>query len=744
MLRKCFLSVLCLGTLALAGCPQPPTTPTSLNPNPRLFKTLYRYATGANTSEVVMDDLNGDRVKDLVTSNRGGASISVLLGDPAGGYKEKVDYTAGDSPATVQLVDLNKDGKLDAVVANAGSDDVSVFIGAGDGTFAAQVRYPLLSASLPADMIAADLNDDTKPDLAVACSGNNTVSILYGLGDGTFNLVPTVIPVGKGPRSIVAADLDKNGVLDLVTANRDDNALGILFGQADFSYGPPIKLDVGTTPRTVRAADLDKDGWLDLVASNPGSADMSILLGGGDGEFVAESRVELPYLPTRFVLQDFNNDGDQDLAIVLYNATDGAPLGLVDVLAGDGEGGFDDHGRLFGIGAGALDIQAVKVDSDSAYDLVATGGATANIVFGTGKLAFETEERFATGTLPRAVAVADFDEDDNKDLLVTNLQSNSVTLLLGDGKGGFAPGESINTPGIPRAIAAGRIDGDGHQDFVVTDLLGNRVAVFLGLGDGTFQDARLVPIRVASEQRNSEPRSVALADMNGDGKADIVTGNAGTDSVAIVLGKGDGTFQTVQEYLAFNYPLDVTARDMNGDGKLDVVVCNGTEPDSQTATAPRVNVILGKGDGTLDPASRLSYTTGDGPRGMVVGDFNADGFPDAVTVHQGSRQVNVLAGRTGGKLTAGTSVRVGIDPVTVTAGDLNRDGKPDLLTTNASNTLSMLLNNGAGGFSVWVDFPIGATPIGAVLADLNKDNRLDVIVSDTATNQISILLGAPL
>lgn len=723
-----------------AGCPAPEPDP-GLNPSPRMFRTLFRFATGTSPSEAEVADLNGDTKKDIVTANRGGNSISVLLADSASGFATKVDYATNVAPAALELADVNKDGILDAITANAGSHDISVLLGVGDGTFQEEQRSGLISGTTPADMIVVDLNGDGNLDVAVAGSGDDTVSILYGVGDGTFGLVPLVIPVGAGPRSIIAVDLDKNLVPDLVTANRNSDSISILFGQPDFTFAAAQNLSVGGLPRMVRAGDIDQDGWDDLVVSNPGTGDLSLLFSEGGGVFSEETRLEVEKLPTRFALQDLDSDGKLDIAVLLFSdGADGEPLGLAAVFKGEDDGAFAAP-RYFGAGPAALDIQALKMDSDSRLDLITAGGSTANVIYGRAAAGFESEERFAVGLRPRAIASADFNRDGKLDLAVTNLDSNDVSILPGNGDGTFKPQLVVAAPGIPRAITAGSINSDSNPDFVVTDLNNSRVGVYLGKGDGTFQSVRLVSVREAGVTATSQPRSVVLADMDGDGKADIVTGNANSDSVAIVLGNGDGSFAPAKEFFAGNFPLDVAVRDFNGDGKLDVAVVNGTEPDSPVATAPRVNVIFGNGDGTLDPDSRTSYTTGDGPRGMVVGEFTGDGNLDAVTVHQGNDRVNVLVGRTGGKLTAGTAIRSGFSPNCVTAADVNRDSRLDIMTTNDTESISIQLGLGGANFGAPVSFLVGADPIGGALIDLTGDNRPEAIVANRLTNDISVLTG---
>lgn len=742
-LRFAPMLLVALMGLVLSGCPDV-AIPIDLNPSVRIFKTLLRYQTGTAPSEVTAVDVNGDTLRDLITANRTDSTVSVLLAKSGGGYAPKVDYPVGTAPAGVQVGDLNGDGKPDLVTANADTDSVSVLLGVGDGTFGAASAFGLLTGAVPAALVVADLNLDSKLDVAVACSGNNTVSVLYGVGDGTFELVPTILLTGAGPRSIAVANFDLNLPPDLVTANRDANSVSVFLGQDDFSFAPAQNLSVGGTPRTAKPAMVNNDAWPDLVVSNPGTGDLSVILGRGDGGFLPEKRVDVEHLPTRFATGDFDGDNVTDIAVLLFSeGPNGASLGLAAVLKGDGLGDFKNP-RYFGAGAGVLDILALRMDADARLDLVTAGGTTANVIFGSGPQAFEAEERFAVGLRPRAIAAEDFNKDGKRDLVVTNLDSNDVSLLLGNGDGTFRAQTRIPVQGIPRAIATGFINADANADFVVTDLNNSRVVVFLGRGDGTFFPDRVVGVRAAGENRGSQPRSVALADMNTDGKMDLVTGNAGTDSVAILLGKGDGDFEAPKEFFAFNFPLDVTVRDFNRDGKLDVAVCNGTEPDSQSATAPRVNVVFGKGDGTLDPDTRASYTTGDGPRGLAVGDLSGEGNLEGVTVHQGSDRVFVLEGRAGGKLSLGTGVRAGFEPNSVALGDFNRDNKLDVLTTNDGNSIAVVLNNGGLRFQVPIEFPLGTAPIGGFVGDVNGDGRLDVVVANRDTDDVSVLLGAPL
>src|SRR6266436_5402770 len=163
----------------------------------------------------------------------------------------------------------------------------------------------------------------------------------------------------------------------------------------------------------------------------------------------------------------------------------------------------------------------------------------------------------------------------------------------------------------PISVAVGDFNGDGVPDLVVADRVSNNVSVLLGNGDGTFQ----TPVAFATGTR---PQSVAVGDFNGDGKLDLVVANEGSNNVSVLLGNGDGAFQAAQNFPAGTNPQSVAVGDFNGDGKLDLAVANEGSGD--------VSVLLGNGDGTFQAA--LAFAAGDIPQSVAVGDFNGDGKLD--------------------------------------------------------------------------------------------------------------------
>ena len=365
---------------------------------------------------------------------------------------------------------------------------------------------------------------------------------------------------------------------------------------------------------------------------------------------------------------------------------------------------------------------------------------------------------------PTSVAVADLNGDGKPDLVVGNTclafvcvgVAGGIGVLLGNGDGTFQPPVIYSSGGeIATSVAIADVNGDHIPDVVVSNCGGIGadgcqvgdafVGVLLGEGNGTFS-----PV-VVYDSGWSGAYSVVVADVNGDRRPDLVVSNVGGSSgsdatVSVLLGNGDGTFQTATVYPSGGggalYPITVAVMDVNGDGKPDVLVanvCNSATCESRGL----VGVLLGNGDGTFIPV--VTYDSGGyDATSIAVADLNGDGKPDLVDFNRCDSiginactdgSVGVLLGQEDGSFQPAVTYPAGGHGGfggTVVVADVNADGKPDVVLTNGY-TVAVLLGNGDGTLQTPVPYdPGGSSPSSVAVADLKGDHAPDLVVSECA------------
>jgi hypothetical protein len=540
--------------------------------------------------------------------------VSILLGNGDGTFQPAVAYAAGKSPGCVAVGDFNLDGSLDLVV-NSDSNYITVLLGNGDGTFRSPNPYPSLEH--PGSLALGDFNGDGKPDLAI--SNNSFVVILLGDGDGTFQ-PPTAYNAGYLPIAVTVGDFNGDGKLDLAVGDDGPylyqrytgDTISILLGNGDGTFRPPISYTAGSQPVALALGDFNGDGSLDVAVLDhyqPGAdggngGNLAILLGTPQG--TVQHTVTYPVSPldgqlSSMAAGDFNGDGKPDLALTdSLNST-------VTILLNDSP-----QQSVYPVGPQPGAVVVADFNRDGKLDLAVTnyGGSTVSILLGNGDGTFRPQVTYAAGGQPVSLAIGDFNGDGNLDLAVV-LYSTSVSILLGNGDGAFQPPVAYglpNAPSAPRFIAVGDLNGDGNLDLVVDTNAGSLFVgnwILPGNGDGTFQPAVYSPHGPAGY--------VVLADVNGDGILDMVTGEG------VLLGNGNATFQKLLQFPGTftEGPFSPFATaDFNGDGKLDVAVL----------TKGIVGLLLGNGDGTF--RWEASFVAGIPQVSIVAADFSGDGLPD--------------------------------------------------------------------------------------------------------------------
>ncbi|MBI1748137.1 MAG: VCBS repeat-containing protein [Acidobacteria bacterium] len=703
------------------------------------FKVTREFPAGSNPHTVATGDFNGDRILDLAVVNINSNNVSIFLGDRTGWFGPPTNYTVGNSPVGVAVGDFNRDGKLDLAVANSAStsNNLSILLGNGDGTFVERPSRPVVGTG-PYMIAVGDFDRDNVPDLAVANSGSNTVSILLGIGTGDFKSIRN-FNVGSVPTSIVVADFNGDGKLDLATSNIGSNNVSILLGDGSGGFSPPTqRRDVPVQGQAygLVAGDFDKDGKIDLAVANAGPNTLSILYGNGNGEFRDADRMDVGTGgsgPRGISAADFNKDGNLDL-IVSHSESN-----TVSILLGNGAGlrGFTSPPRVFSTGRTPLYLAVGDFYQDGNLDVAVPNynSNSVSVLLGDGRGNFVNSARnFPVGNNPISVVAGDFNRDGNLDLAVANNGSNNVSILLGVGDGTFQFFRNFPVGNAPRYIVAGDFNRDGNLDLAVTNYYSNNVSILLGNGDGSFQPPRNFPVNQA--------HYLVTGDFNRDGKLDLaVTTYFGYEPyariVSILLGNGDGTFRPGGNFPVGINPNDVVANDFNRDGNLDLVIAN--------AGSNNVSILLGNGDGTFRPAANIPV--GNNPVAVVARDFNRDGNLDLAVANSESNNVSILLGDGGGNFSAARNFPVGNNPWQVVAGDFNRDGNLDLAVANSgSNNVSILLGNDDGTFQSSGNFPVGNNPWSVAAGDFNRDGRPDLAVANRDSSNVSVFVssrGAP-
>ncbi|MEO7667611.1 MAG: VCBS repeat-containing protein, partial [Dehalococcoidia bacterium] len=328
-------------------------------------------------------------------------------------------------------------------------------------------------------------------------------------------------------------------------------------------------------------------------------------------------------------------------------------------------------------GDGKLDLAVANLLSNNVSILLGSGAGT-----------FGSASQFATGFIPRSVAVGDFNKDGKPDLAVP-LGSGPLAILLGNGNGSFGAATSFGGgPTNPSFAAIGDFNGDSNLDIAVTNEGDNTLTILLGLGNGTFTSHATLAV-------GSQPRSVVTADFNGDGRKDLAVANLGSNNVSVLIGVGNGDFGAVVNFAAGTSPTAVIARDLNADGKQELVIANNADTKFPLA---RVTVLLGSGTGSF--GSPASFIAGDRPRGVDAADFNRDGHLDLVVANQSGNNVSVLLGE--------------VLPVL----QVSPSQKPN-------DTSSYALRR----TSIWIERQVPSTGLfsHAMYADINKDGFVDFV-----------------
>jgi hypothetical protein len=642
-------------------------------------------------------------------------------------------------------------------------------------------------------LIALDFNHDGLLDLATLEERFDRVVVLLNDGGRFTRSVPLKFQTGNEPGSALVAD-DFNGdtILDLVVGNQQSRDLSLLLGREDAAspgrwdgnfaehrlaahHGPPATLRV----------DLNGDGRPDVAQIDESKGEVSVRLHPG-----GEEAAQVEYVPGSVLINvgrtdplhvDINGDGAEDVVTV-----SGGGSILTRLARSTTEARFDSPVRLFGE-ARVHDVAAVRISGGIAIAATNRRDNSVSLFRRDAAGIWTAHASLETGRGPTNLVVGDISGDGRDDLLVVNALSLDVSVFTQEAGGNFAPATTLTIGeaaaelvledflgddkidlavakplsgtiavwkglgggkferavnfkagkglyGLTKAgirslqetssLAVGNLNGDGRADLVAANTLANSFGLFTGKHDGAGMGASLLGPTVV--QRRVSPDFVVTADFNGDEFDDIAAVYRAENEIGILLNDGTGNFNEEARFLAGSAIVGLTAGDANGDRKLDLLVNNQFGD---------LLVLLGDGSGEFE-----SYRRADAGTHLAVADVNADGKPDFIFA-DGSRDRLRVETNDGSERFNQQSNGI-LAPGTVHAADMDRDGLVDLVVPNGGgNSVLVYPGRGDGGFDSPIEKHTGVNPSHVSISDLSGDGILDVVVANKGSNDVTVLLG---
>jgi hypothetical protein len=632
------------------------------------------------------------------------------------------------TPTALTIADFNGDGRPDVAVLSVSTNTMIVYLNQGSGSFKGGKQINV--GPTPTALVAGDFNGDGNQDLAVVSLEG--LGILLGNGDGTFQ--PLVNIRDAFGNALAVADFNGDGNLDLVVGDAQFGTLNLLLGNGDGTFQPMVALDSGGNPMALAVADLNNDGSPDLVMATGPDGQIVTILNQGNGTFDPPEVFSVPGA-TALAIGDFNGDGNLDVACAtLVDGAHGAESAVVLLLGqGNGELGTPENIVSEGNPYGSALVAAADLNGDGKLDLVAISGSDGEytlVLLGNGDGTFQKPTAYVMAH-PTVLGTADFNGDGKIDIVTANIFVDvsllSVLLNKGDGTFQVAPQAALKAfkaGSESVGMASADLNGDGLTDFVVAQSTGAQV--LLAAGDNQFTPGEFI---------GTAANAAALGDVNGDGIPDLIM-TTNTNSVAVFLGKGDGTFQSALNSNAAGSQFAVAMGDFNGDGKPDLaLIING-----------QIGVMLGDGTGNFAKPAQL-FRVGSDADSIAVGDFNHDGKLDAVVSNfgdPGKAGISLLLGNGDGTFQPRTNLPLpgNAGPWQVQVADLNGDGNLDIVSSNNNESyLSIYLGKGDGTFKPPAKAPCAFAPENMVILDFNGDGIPDIAFMSFGEEDAGVLAG---
>ncbi len=619
---------------------------------------------------------------------------------------------APEGPTGVLTADLDGDGKLDLVATSGGG--VGTFLGNGDGTFAAERR---IAANVVGPMAAADVDGDGKIDVLAVSPEGDAIVALPGLGDGSFGpsrSTPVSVSVSGKP---LLADFNADGRMDVAMIGAGAS-VNVLLGTTGFDWAPAKNHGLGSAVTLMDEGDLDGDGKLDLVVASASDGRIYALSGVGDGTIKAPQVLASMAGLSDLALGDLDNDGKAEIVLDVN--------GEVWVLRRSASGDYPKGSAGIAVPKAQGPLLLADVDSDDRLDVVVgsiPGGSDVHVLRSASYgRSLQSRQVTPVGQMD-AMAVGDVNGDGRLDLVMANRSAKALGVFLGLGQGMFRASGMQGGDSVPDGWIVGDLDQDG-----LDDILGHKsgyklLSIFSGMFGWGMEQTWDIPAEAGSV--------FGLADLNGDGKQDIVIGSSKAKNIFFLMSSADHYNRTLTNFDSMMNAL--VLGDWNGDGKLDFAAASQSASD--------VTVVPGQGGTSLGIATH--YPVPSGPSQIFAVDLDGDGKKDLLVAGSGS--VSYLASQGDGTFAAAKSISsVG---GWIELGDFDENGIVDFaalgLRDGTGPAIGVFLGLGGGAFA-----PTAMVPYDSLaevsqfsVGDVDGDGHLDMMLPGSSGNRITFWLG---